>query len=145
MSKYKIGDRVKYTYESGDPSQGWFGAEIVDVDQEGRYTGQVFDIGEGSVYATPGFYGVHMGDDTNLSLTPWVEPSQNPYPAVIGRAPVKTPPKLVGPFEAVGSRVQDAEGREVALIDSPVLTWNEDIKVSEVIALALNQYFQEDK
>lgn len=146
-NKFQVGDKVRYTYVPDESDSGWFGAEIVRIGEDGRYVGKVFDIGQASMYAQPGYTPVYLGDDTSRNLSAWVEPDpvkaadQKPYPELIGVRPVETTPTYVAPFETDGSAILDANGNRVGYADGEQ-GWADDEKLAEVIVLALNKFFE---
>lgn len=146
-NKFQVGDKVRYTYVPDESDSGWFGAEIVRIDENGRYVGKVFDIGQDSVYEKPGYTPVYLGGDTSRSLSAWVEPDpvkaadQNPYPELIGVRPVEVTPTYVAPFETDGSAILDANGNRVGYADGEQ-GWADDEKLAKIIVLALNKFFE---
>lgn len=66
---------------------------------------------------------------------------QAPNAILIGRAPVVAQPKYVGPFEARDDRVVDGSGARLVFADGQNSGYDEDVKLAETVAFALNKLF----
>lgn len=91
-----------------------------------------------------GHFGEFQHNTENLTQ---VEPSKLAHADVIGKAPEVKTPRHFGPFKANGVRVEDANGETLARGDSDHedYEYGDDTKIAEVIAAALNAYFEESK
>ena len=69
-------------------------------------------------------------------------PSRVEFPDLISRAPEPVQePLYVGPFEARDDRVVDGIGRRIVLADGILSDYQDDRKLAQVVAAALNAYF----
>ncbi len=139
MSKFKVGDRVYYT---GVATHGpWAGRRtnktpglVVEVDLYGVDSiAVIFDDA----------YGRGTLSEENAELL--LESDRVEFPNLIGRKPVPVNPKFVTPFKSAGGgSVEDATGRFLADVSGGA-TVSQDEKLAQVVAAALNAYFEEGK
>jgi hypothetical protein len=144
MTEYHIGDKVKFTFlnTSGPDGPEWFGAEIVNV-EHGHYRGILIDRGTSTSYTDQDVadkFETMLGDGRSLTLYSSATPVE--FPDLIGRAPKPVQePLYVGPFEARDDRVVDGIGRRIVLADGVLSDYQDDRKLAQVMAAALNAYF----
>lgn len=139
--KFKVGDRIKYTYTPGKPGDGWFIADIAKIEDHG-YIANLVDKGENTPYQSNTFNGISIGDDRSGNIELVKSPRLGG--TVIGSAPVVTSPTFVAPFRADEYAVWDAKGQIVTGIDSEGSS-SDDQVIGQVVAAALSEYFKEDK
>jgi len=143
MTKFHVGDKVKFTFPNTHfGNSTWFACEIIEVDKDG-YKGKLVDRGTSPSYTELDVidqFKVHLGDGRALTL--YDESTQFEFPDLIGRAPEPVEgPLYVGPFEARDDLVVDKLGRRILYLDGARSDYQDDLKLAQVVVAALNAYF----